>query len=149
MDKIEIINNGLPEALFNKIVKTNVECNYHIHFDLYLTELSHGEAIMEVKVQKFHINPRNIAHGAVAYALLDTAMGMAIRTINRNVVTLQSSMNHTATARLGDVLVAKATIVDSGKKIIIAKSEAYNQKGELVAISSGTFYDKGIFCQGL
>lgn len=149
MKKKEIINNGLPEILFNKIVEINLNCNYHSHLDLYLTELGEKECIMEVKVQKFHINPRNIAHGAVAYALLDTSMGMAIRTINRNVVTLQSSMNYISTARLGDLLVAKAKVIDSGKRIIIVESEAYNQKGILVAVSRATFYDKGIFCEGI
>ncbi len=147
LKKREIINNGLPEILFEKIVRTNLDCNYHKHFDLYLTELGPKESVMEVKVQDFHINPRDIAHGAVAYALLDTAMGMAIRTVNRNVVTLQSSMNHISIANLGDNLTAKAKVMDSGKKIIIAESEVHNQKGDLVAVSRGTFYDKGIFCE--
>ncbi len=147
--EIKVINKGLPQKLFDKIVKANVNCNYHKHFDLYLTELGLREAKMELQVQDFHINPRNIAHGAVAYALLDTAMGMAIRTINRNVVTLQSSMNHTSVAELGDKLTTEARVIEYGKKIIIAESEVYNQKGELVAVSRGTFYDKGIFCEEL
>jgi len=147
MKNKNIINKGLPEVLFNKIVEANLNCNYHNHFDLYLTELGPGEASMELEVQDFHINPRNIAHGAVAYAVLDTVMGMAIRTVNRNVVTLQSSMNHISVSKLGDQLFAKAVVVDYGKKIIIAESEAYNQKGDLIAISRGTFYDKGIFCE--
>ncbi len=145
--KKEVINNGLPQVLFDKIVDANVNCNYHKHFDLYLTELGPKEAAMELEVQDIHINPRNIAHGAVAYALIDTAMGMAIRTLNRNVVTLQSSMNHTSIAVLGDKLFTKAKVIEYGKKIIIAEGEVYNQKGELVAISRGTFYDKGIFCE--
>lgn len=147
MERKDIVNDGLGEILFEKIVRTNLDCNYHNFFGLYLTEVRENEAIMEVKVQEKHINPRDISHGAVAYALLDTAMGMAIRTINRNVVTLQSSMNHIAISRLGDILVAKAKVIDSGKKIIIAESVAYNQNGDKIAISRGTFYDKGIFCE--
>ena len=144
---IKVLNKGLPEKLFDKIVQANVNCNYHKHFDLYLTELGPGVAKMSLRIQDFHINPRNIAHGAVAYALLDTAMGMAIRTINRNVVTLQSSMNHISVAELGDDLFTEAKVVDYGKKIIVAESEVFNQKGILVAVSRGTFYDKGIFCE--
>lgn len=149
MDKRKIENKGLPEVLFNKIVEANLKCNYHNHFDLYLTKLGFKEAEVQVEVQEFHINPRDISHGAVAYALLDTAMGMAIRTVNRNVVTIQSSMNHTAVSRLGDLLQARAKVIEYGKKIIIAESEAWNQKGELVAVARGTFYDKGIFCEEL
>lgn len=147
MTREKPVNHGLPEVLFNKIVETNLSCNYHRHFDLFLTEASFKEVKMEVKVQDFHINPRNISHGAVAYALLDTAMGMAIRTLNRNVVTLNSSINYTAVSGLGDTLIGKAQVVEYGKKILICDSQAFNQDGQLIAIARGTFYDKGIFCE--
>ena len=143
----DVENRGLPPALFTQIVETNHTCNYHIHLGLYLTWLAPGEAAMGLRVADYHINPRDIAHGAVAYALLDTVMGMAIRTIDRNVVTIHSSMNHTLPTRLGDVLTAKGTILESGKKIILAESAAYNQDGQLVALSRGTFYDKGPFLE--
>ncbi len=136
---------GLPEALFEKIVESNRTCNYHNHLGLYLTELSPETAKMKLEVSDCHINPRDIAHGAVAYAILDTSMGMAIRTINRNVVTIQSSLNHTHPAVLGDTLFASGTVLEYGKKIILAESVVYNQKQKLVAIARGTFYDKGIF----
>jgi acyl-CoA thioesterase len=116
MDKRKIENKGLPEVLFNKIVEANLKCNYHNHFDLYLTKLGFKEAEVQVEVQEFHINPRDISHGAVAYALLDTAMGMAIRTVNRNVVTIQSSMNHTAVSRLGIYFRPGPRLLNMGKK---------------------------------
>lgn len=143
------VNVGLPDLLFQKILETNQDCNYHKHFDLHLTRASHKEVEMVVKIQDFHINPRDISHGAVAYALLDTAMGMAIRTLNRNVVTLNSNINYTAVSGLGDTLRAVAQVVDFGKKIIICDSQAYNQEGKLIAIARGTFYDKGVFCEGV
>lgn len=147
MPRKNAVNEGLPELLFQKILETNKDCNYHKHFDLHLTKASFKEVEMVVKIQDFHINPRNISHGAVAFALLDTAMGMAIRTLNRNVVTLNSNINYIAVSALGDTLRAEAQVVDYGKKIIICDSQAYNQDGQLIAIARGTFYDKGIFCE--
>ena len=141
----EVINKGLSEELFNKIVEANQTCNYHNHLGLYLTFLEYKTAGMQLQVTDCHINPRNIAHGAVAYAILDTAMGMAIRTINRNVVTIQSSLNHTHPAVLGDTLTARGEVMEYGKKIILAESVVYNQDQKLVAIARGTFYDKGVF----
>lgn len=147
MKAVEVKNNGISEILFARIIESNLECNYHNHLEIYLTELGPSEAIMKLEVRDFHINPRDIAHGAVAYAILDTAMGMAIRTINRDVVTLQSSLNHTLPAKLGDTLTARGKIIKAGKKIILVDGEVYNQRDELVAIGRGTFYDQGKFCE--
>lgn len=141
------INRGLPEKLFSEIIKTNLECNYHKHLGIYVAELGYKHAVVESKVAECHINPRGIAHGAVAYGIIDTVMGMIMRTVNRNVVTIQSSMNHLKVINLGDELKAVARLLDYGKKIVLAEADLFNQDGDLVAAGRTTFYDKGVFLE--
>ncbi len=143
----EPVNNGIDHRLFDEIVKTNRSCNFHMSSGIYVTSLAPLTAEAMCLMTEEHINPRNIVHGAVSFAILDIVMGTAIRTVNRNVVTVQSTVNHMKPALLGQVLKGKGRVIDYGKKIIIAEADLFNPQGELIAVSRNTFYDKGVFLE--
>lgn len=136
-------NNGLDCRLFGTILNLNEECPFHNLLDIYIVELSPGEAVLEIPIQKDHLNPQNIAHGGVAFSLADTAMGMAIRTMNFYGVTIETNINFLKPVMKSDNLTAVGKIVKFGEKIIVAEAEVRNKEGEKVAVARGTYYNKG------
>ncbi len=135
-------NQGLDSRLFESIVNTNIECNYHELLGIYIKTVQPGICVLTMDIQDRLINPQNIAHGGAMFSLADTAIGMATRSKNRIVRTLESSINFLHPVRLGDTLSATGTIVSFGSKIIVGQAEIVNQNNTPVAVMTGTFYNK-------
>ncbi len=146
-EKIIPVNKGIPEKLFDEIIKTNLSCRFFIDMGIYVSALDRGYAEIKCRIHEGHINPRGLAHGAVYCAILDTAMGMVIRTVNYNCVTIQLSSDFIRSAKLGEMLTGKAHLDHHGKKIFFAKAQLFNEKGDLLLTSSGSFYNKGPFIE--
>ncbi len=145
----EPLNRGIDCRLFGTILYLNEECPFHNLMDIYVAELAPGEAVVEVPVGKDHINPNNIAHGGVAFSLADTAMGMAIRTLNHNSVTMEANIKFIKPAYKSDYLKAIGKVIELKEKIIKAEAEVINLKGEKIAVAQGIFYNKGKLIDGV
>jgi len=136
-------NNGLDCRLFGTLVNLNEECPFHNLMDIYVVELAPGEAVLEIPIQNDHLNPHNIAHGGVAFSLADTAMGMAIRTLNYKSVTIETNINYLKPVQKSDLLKGVGKVIELGKTIIVAEGIIYNKNGDKVAVLRGTYYNKG------
>lgn len=136
-------NVNLDNTLFSAIINTNQSCPFHNHMDIRIKKLEQGEATLETCINSQHINPQNIAHGGVAYSLADTAMGMAIRTLNRYGLTIEMNINYLEPIYRDNILTAVGKVLDLGKKIIIVQAYLSNQDDSLISISRGTYYNKG------
>jgi len=70
-------------------------------------------------------------------------MGVAALTTSAKslclVSTVEFKINYLKPVFLGDVLTGKGVVISAGKRIIVAKGEIYNQKGELISVATGTF----------
>ena len=110
---------------------------------IFISSLAPGESFLEMPIVECHINPQNVAHGGVAFSLVDTAMGMAIRTYNTVGVTVEMNINYLRPVTLGDTIYSTGKVLDLGKRLIVAQGEVTNQNGELIAVARGTFYNKG------
>ncbi len=136
-------NKGINPKLFYEIIKLNEECFFHNHVNLHVIELGPGQAKIETHIEKKHMNPFNIVHGGVLFSIGDTAMGVAIRTMNLSSVTIDCQINYLKPANKGDIIIGKGQVVKVGRKIIVAQSEILNSKGQKLAILTGTFYNTG------
>jgi len=138
-------NNGLDCRLFGTILDLNEECPFHNLLDMYIVELSPGEAVMEIPIQKEHLNPQEIVHGGVTFSLLDTAMGVAIRTLNYTSVTIEANINYLKPVLKSDNLTAIGKVVNFGRNIIVTEGIIKNKNGEKIAVARGTYFNKGQF----
>ncbi|MDI3534195.1 MAG: hypothetical protein PWQ82_560 [Thermosediminibacterales bacterium] len=143
MDRPAAENRGVDERLFNKIIEINKKTPFHRHMNMNITMLGKGIARLELKIDKYHTNPMGIAHGGVAFSLLDTAMGMAVRTLGFQVTTVEMNINYTAPGIVGDIMIAEGRVVNLGRKIIVAEGEIVNKEGRLLAKSRETFFNLG------
>lgn len=142
---MQTINKGIDPPLFERINKVNDDCPFHNLIDLKLLSLSPGEAVMTTPVRECHINPQNIAHGGVAFSLADTVMGMAIRTMGVRGVTIDINIHYLKPAVLGDTMIAYGNVSKMGDRIIVADAKMVNQNDEPIAMTRGTYYNKGPF----
>jgi uncharacterized protein (TIGR00369 family) len=108
-----------------------------------LINYEHGKIEYKMEVKSIHLATPTTAHGGVLAAYMDGIMGVAALTAsakNLNLVsTVEFKINYLKPAFVGDVLTGKGSIISEGKRIIIAKGEIFNQKGELISIATGTF----------
>lgn len=138
-------NNGIDCRLFGTILNINEECPYHNLLDMYIVELGPGEAVIEIPTQKEHLNPLETVHGGVTFSLIDTAMGVAIRTLNYDCVTVEANINYLKPVKKSEILTAIGKVVNLGRKIIVTEGVIKNKVGEIVAVARGTYFNIGEF----
>lgn len=138
---MEAKNKGINEELFKKIIESSQKTQYHKLIGMYITELDSGKAVMEIVVSEKHLNPLEVAHGGVLFSLMDSAMGIAAKTLGKDAVTLEMNINYIKSVKVGDKINAFAKIVHLGKSTAVAVCDAYNQDGQLVASARETFYN--------
>lgn len=88
-----------------------------------------------------HLNPNGVVHGAVLFALVDTAMGKA--TMNaiepgRLCASVEVSLRFIRPTSAGD-LTAVATVVKLGKSVVHLEARVHSDDDRLAATAAGTF----------
>lgn len=139
MEKIKTINMT-PEDITNmeKIWNDNfVLKNMGVRLDL--SDEYCAKAIIDT-VQPFHRGGigTSAVNGAVLSSLFDLVIGI-VGIVNSNKYrtgTVQLNINFLKPL-FGDSLVVEGTLVKSGKSLVFARAEAYNDKHELCAICDG------------
>ena len=98
-----------------------------------------GKCKLGMTVRKEMLNSMNKAHGAITYALADTAFGFTANTHGKYAVSIETSINHIEALEEGDYLIAEATLnlqkTKVGFNIVEVKRE-----NELVALFKGVVY---------
>ena len=113
----------------------------HLHFPP--VEVSDGVSKLELVVEDIHLRPGGLVHGGVLATLLDTVTGFAAYSVapdGADVLTMQLNMNMTATAKLGDRLVATAKSQHAGRRTAVVTGEIRLPSGKLLATGSATMF---------
>lgn len=131
---------NFEEQLMNTYQETNQFGKLN---GMELMNYEQGKIEYRMEIKQIHLATPKTAHGGVLAAYMDGIMGVAALTASAKnlclVSTVEFKINYLKPAFLGDVLIGKGTIISAGKRIIIAKGEISNQKGELISIATGTF----------
>lgn len=108
---------------------------------LTMVERGDGRCRMTVDiVRDRHFNPQGTAHGGVAYALADTAMGGALSTLidaSHWCATLEIKFNYHVRVVEG-LLSCEATVLHLGKRVANVDARLY-QNDRLVSSANGNF----------
>lgn len=132
-------NQGLEEDLFESVLKYASSINVNHFLNAEVISLSPGRAEMAMTVLKEQANSHGRAHGGMIAAFADSAMGVAIRTLNIRVVTIEMNINYLAQLNVGERLTTCAWVVHAGKSLVVAEAEVKNGE-KLIAKSRATFY---------
>lgn len=136
-EKIE--NNGLDEELVKSVMEYAHSISVYNYLDLRVISLDKGRAVVEMKVGMYLTNSHGKAHGGILAAFVDSAMGVAIRTLDIRVVTIEMNINFLGPVNRDEVLVTDARVVHAGRSMIVAEADVRRGDG-LVAKSRATFF---------
>lgn len=104
-------------------------------------EESPGFCVLEMKVRQEMVNGFGIAHGAITYALADSALAFASNAHGRKAVSIETSINHLRPVMNGDMLRATAEETSLSNKIGVYHIRV-TRDNELVAHFKGMVYRK-------
>ncbi|MDD4802607.1 MAG: PaaI family thioesterase [Syntrophomonas sp.] len=133
-----MINDGLDEKLFNYLQKSISETGFYNLLGLDLLLLSSGYTEFKVVPGPQHKNGIGLIQGGLMISIVDAAMGNAIRTLGIVGATVDISTSFTASAKVGDAILARGKVLKAGKSLIF--TEGYVYAGDkLIGHSKATF----------
>ena len=107
---------------------------------LDFTRFEEGFTRGVLEVDERHLNPHNVVHGGVIYAMADTGMGGAVYSFlheDELCATIEIKIVYMAPVTSGR-LTCDTRVVHRGKRIAILESEVKNGE-QLVAKATGTY----------
>jgi uncharacterized protein (TIGR00369 family) len=113
------------------------------HMRLPPAKIASGSAHMAFIVQDVHLRLGGIVHGGVYATVLDTVTGYAAYSVappGHEVLTMQLNLNMTASAKLGESVVATAKVLHSGRRTAVISSELRLDDGKLLATGTATMF---------
>jgi acyl-coenzyme A thioesterase 13 len=99
-------------------------------------EVGEGTLTFELTVKEVMTNPAGTLHGGITAAIMDDIVGATIICLGRQhfYTTINNVIDYLASARLGEVITAKTTIIKAGKQVINVQFELWNlSKNRLLA----------------
>jgi acyl-CoA thioesterase len=100
-----------------------------------------GYCELRMTVRQEMINGFGIAHGAITYALADSALAFASNASGKHAVSIETSINHLKPVRPGDILRAVARETSRSNKLGIYHIEVWRDE-VLVAHFKGVVFIK-------
>ena len=101
--------------------------------------ISEGSCTLSMTVRKEMLNGFGIAHGAITYAIADSALAFASNSHGRQSVSIDTAINHIESLKEGDVITATA-YENSVKNKFGFYSIKIKKEDTLVALFKGTVY---------
>src|SRR3984893_9974609 len=110
--------------------------------NLKLVEVSEGRAVFTVQPDESHYNGLGIAHGGLAAALFDSALGCAINAMmpaGKVFTTLEMKINYVRPIRreIGEVR-CEASVIHVGGRVATAEGRILDASGKLYAHGTAT-----------
>jgi acyl-CoA thioesterase len=103
-------------------------------------EVGEGRCVLRMTIREEMCNGFGIAHGAIAYALADSALAFAANTRGRQAMSVETSISHLAPLRAGESISAHASEESLRDKIAIYRVEVRRADATLAALFKGTVY---------
>lgn len=110
------------------------------YLGMHLTGDEPGYGFAELEIGPEHLNPNGVVHGAVLFALVDTAMGKAAMSVIEDAycASVEVSLRFIRPAVDGR-LTATASVIKRGRHLVHLRGDVVGDNERLVATSDGTF----------
>jgi len=109
-------------------------------FGMKVEEVAEGKAVVSLAVSSRFYNSNGYLHGGVTATLVDTVIGVALKTLihPKTAATVELKTNYLAPVKDGE-LRATGWIVRSGQKLAVGRADVIDGHGKLVACGSATY----------
>ncbi len=104
-------------------------------------ERGEGTGSVTVDVGPAHVNPNGVVHGAVAFAMMDTAMGAAVTSLltdGRQCATVEIQTRYHRPVLSGTIR-ATAEVVTTGRRLMHVEARTVDDDDRLVASATSTY----------
>jgi acyl-CoA thioesterase len=111
------------------------------HLGLELGGGEEGRATASITVGEQHLNPNGVVHGAVLFAMLDTAMGQATMSVlpeGQYCASVDVQLRFIRPAS-GGSLCAEVEVLKKGRTVIHLAGTVHDGDDRLIAVADGTF----------
>jgi uncharacterized protein (TIGR00369 family) len=107
-----------------------------------VTEVASGRVVVTAKPNDAHLNPAGTVHGGLAATMLDSCMGLAIRStldkgIGSTTLEFKISLLRPITPETG-LIKAEGIVLSCGRRVGTAEGRITDQKGRLLAHGTTT-----------
>lgn len=116
------------------------ESPYPAHMAMRLNELELDRAVVEIRLNKNHMQPFGIVHGGVLATLIDTATYWAVflRVPEEcGLVNIDLKLNYLKSVTSG-ILSAEGLAIRSGRSISYAEARIYDESGAILVHGTST-----------
>lgn len=100
-----------------------------------------GTCTTELEIEEKHLNPNQVVHGAVIYALADTGMGGALTSLleaGQICSTIEIKINYFRPGTTGK-LHCMTRVVNKSRRTAAMESDIHDDQDRLLARATGTF----------
>lgn len=125
-----------PKEIVHKMFENDAFSQW---LGIVVEEISEGSCTLSMSVRKDMLNGFGIAHGAITYAIADSALAFASNSHGRQSVSIDTAINHIESLKEGDVIKATA-FENSVKNKFGFYSIKVKKEDTLVALFKGTVY---------
>ena len=104
-------------------------------------EQGEGTGSTTVEIGPAHVNPNGVAHGAVVFAMMDTAMGAAVTSLltdGRQCATVEMHTRYHRPVFSG-VIRSTAEVVTAGRRLMHVEARTVDGDDRLVASATSTY----------
>tara|TARA_B110000438_G_C15773704_1_gene633085 strand:- start:327 stop:737 length:411 start_codon:yes stop_codon:yes gene_type:complete len=105
-----------------------------------ILDISKNYCQLQMVVREEMLNGFQMAHGGISYSLADSALAFASNTNGRKCMSIETSITHTNSIKLGDVLTATTKQLSISNKIGLYLVTICNQEKKEIAHFKGTVY---------
>jgi acyl-CoA thioesterase len=112
---------------------------YSQSLGIKILECEIGRCKLGMTIRKEMLNSMDKAHGAITYALADTAFGFTANTHGKYAVSIETSINHIEALEIGDYITAEVTL-DLQKTKVGFNIVEVKRGNELIALFKGVVY---------
>ena len=126
-----------PEIVINNLLK---EDRFSDWLGIEVIAIREGYCKIKMEVRKEMLNGFGITHGGITYSLGDTCLALASNSYGRQSLSVETSISHTKSTNVGDILIAEAEELNLTNRIGIYSITITNQDSVKVAFFRGSVY---------
>ncbi|WP_370521812.1 PaaI family thioesterase [Virgibacillus sp. MSP4-1] len=109
------------------------------HIGLDIVHFEEGDVLLKLPVEEKLLNVNKTMHGGVHATVLDTVLGMTIRSITgTRCLTVSLNIHYLSPSDSG-VVYAEGKVIKQGYRTVIAEGEMFDSDGTVLAKAIGTF----------
>lgn len=109
------------------------------HMGIEIVRFEEGNVVLKLNIEDYLLNVNKTLHGGVHATMLDTILGMVVRSVSKTRVTTTSLTIHYLDSLSAGEIFAEAKVLKLGYKIAFAEGEIKDANGHVIAKGTGSF----------